>query len=130
MVSVVGRAQAWVGSCNLLDDWGQSSLGHQLHEVELLPTILDTSFHSLISLFRVHGLPIVHTREAHRPDLSDCPPAKRLRGKPGLRIGDLGAMGRILVAGEPGNQILPELAPVDGEIVIDKPGKGSFWATA
>ena len=84
---------------------------------------------ALIALFRAHDLPIVHTREAHRPDLSDCPPAKRLRGKPGLRIGDLGAMGRILVAGEPGNQILPELAPVDGEIVIDKPGKGMFWAT-
>ena len=84
---------------------------------------------ALIDLFRRHGLPVVHTREAHRPDLSDCPPAKRLRGRPGLRIGDRGAMGRILVAGEPGNQILPELAPQPGEIVVDKPGKGMFWAT-
>jgi len=91
---------------------------------KIVPTVA-----ALISLFRAHNLPILHTREAHQPDLSDCPPAKRLRGKPGLRIGDLGAMGRILIAGEPGNQILPELAPIEGEIVIDKPGKGMFWAT-
>jgi len=71
----------------------------------------------------------VHTREAHRPDLSDCPPAKRLRGNPSLRIGDDGPMGRILVAGEPGSRIVRELAPVDGELVIDKPGKGAFYAT-
>ncbi|MCX5570209.1 cysteine hydrolase family protein [Kaistia nematophila] len=83
----------------------------------------------LIGFFRTHGMLVVHTREAHKPDLSDCPPAKRMRGKPGLRIGDEGAMGRILIAGEPGNQILPDLAPVAGEIVIDKPGKGMFWAT-
>ena len=62
-------------------------------------------------------------------DLSDCPPAKRNRGNPSLRIGDAGPMGRILVAGEPGNQIIPALAPVPGEIVIDKPGKGAFYAT-
>ena len=72
---------------------------------------------------------VVHTRESHLPDLSDCPPAKRLRGSPTLRIGDTGPMGRVLVAGEPGNQIVPELAPVDGEIVIDKPGKGAFFDT-
>lgn len=84
---------------------------------------------ALLALFRARNLPIVHTREAHRPDLSDCPPAKRARGKPGLRIGDRGAMGRILVAGEPGNDIVPQLAPLAGEIVIDKPGKGMFWAT-
>lgn len=90
----------------------------------IVPTVA-----ALIGLFRKHRLPIVHTREAHRPDLSDCPPAKRLRGKPGLRIGDEGAMGRILIAGEPGNQILPELAPLPGEIAVDKPGKGMFWAT-
>jgi nicotinamidase-related amidase len=72
---------------------------------------------------------VVHTREGHRPDLSDCPPAKRLRGRPRLRIGDPGPMGRILVAGEPGHRIVPALAPVDGEIVVDKPGKGAFHAT-
>lgn len=76
----------------------------------------------------VDGL-VIHTREAHAADLSDCPPAKRLRGKPSLRIGDAGPMGRILVAGEPGNQIVPELAPIPGEIAIDKPGKGAFHAT-
>ena len=90
----------------------------------IVPTVA-----ALIDVFRAHGLLVVHTREAHKPDLSDCPPAKRLRGKPGLRIGDEGAMGRILIAGEPGNQLLAELAPVAGEIVIDKPGKGMFWAT-
>lgn len=98
------------------------------NDVSRLTAIVPTVA-ALIGLFRTHRLPIVHTREAHRPDLSDCPPAKRLRGKPGLRIGDEGAMGRILIAGEPGNQILPELAPLPGEIAIDKPGKGMFWAT-
>ena len=83
----------------------------------------------LIGFFRRQGWPIVHTREAHLPDLSDCPPAKRGRGAPGLRIGDTGAMGRILVRGEPGNQIVAPLSPRDDEIVIDKPGKGMFWAT-
>ncbi len=101
------------------------ALGNDVSRLtKIVPTVA-----ALIALFRRHGLPIVHTREAHRPDLSDCPPAKRLRGRPGLRIGDEGAMGRILVAGEPGNQILPELAPEPGEIVVDKPGKGMFWAT-
>jgi nicotinamidase-related amidase len=101
------------------------SLGNDVSRLTaIVPTVA-----GLIALFRRHGLPIVHTREAHSADLSDCPPAKRLRGKPGLRIGDAGAMGRILIAGEPGNQILPELAPLPGEIAIDKPGKGMFWAT-
>jgi nicotinamidase-related amidase len=102
-----------------------ASLGNN---VALLEAIIPTTA-SLIALFRRQGWPIVHTREAHRPDLSDCPPAKIARGKPGLRIGDTGAMGRILVAGEPGNQIVDALAPADGEIVIDKPGKGMFYAT-
>jgi nicotinamidase-related amidase len=83
----------------------------------------------LIALFRRHRLPIIHTREAHKPDLSDCPPSKIQRGNPSLHIGDVGAMGRLLVRGEPGNQIVDDLAPIDGEIVIDKPGKGMFWAT-
>jgi nicotinamidase-related amidase len=73
--------------------------------------------------------PIVHTRESHAPDLSDCPPAKRHRGSPKLRIGDAGPMGRLLVRGEPGCDIVPALAPQPGEIVIDKPGKGAFHAT-
>jgi nicotinamidase-related amidase len=78
---------------------------------------------------RAAGVPVIHTRECHRPDLSDCPPAKRLRGNPSLRIGDPGPMGRVLIAGEPGAEIVPELFPVPGELVIDKPGKGAFYAT-
>ena len=83
----------------------------------------------LLSLFRARGWPVIHTREGHRPDLSDCPPSKIARGGGPLRIGDAGAMGRLLVWGEPGHAILPELAPDPNEIVIDKPGKGMFWAT-
>ncbi len=83
----------------------------------------------LLGLFRARGWPIIHTRESHRPDLSDCPPAKRLRGAPGMRIGDAGPMGRILVRGEPGAAILDFCAPLPGETEIDKPGKGAFHAT-
>ena len=83
----------------------------------------------LIAGFRAAGLPVIHTMECHRPDLSDLPPAKRDRGAPTLRIGDEGPMGRILIAGEPGTAILPELAPIAGEVVIEKPGKGAFYAT-
>ncbi len=98
------------------------------NNVALLAAIVPTVMRVLEAWRRAGGL-VVHTRESHRPDLSDCPPAKRLRGAPALRIGDMGAMGRILVQGEPGNQIIDALAPVDGEIVIDKPGKGAFHAT-
>ncbi|NYG34631.1 cysteine hydrolase [Sphaerotilus montanus] len=83
----------------------------------------------LLAEARRTGLHVIHTREGHRPDLSDCPPAKRLRGAPGLRIGDAGPMGRLLLQGEPGHAIIPELAPVDGELVLDKPGKGAFYGT-
>lgn len=83
----------------------------------------------LIEGFRAAGLSVVYTKECHKPDLSDCPPAKRNRGAPSLRIGDPGPMGRILIAGEPGSDILPELAPLASEVVIEKPGKGGFYAT-
>jgi nicotinamidase-related amidase len=75
------------------------------------------------------GLLVIHTREGHRPDLSDAPPAKVERGAPSKRIGDDGPMGRILIRGEPGHDIVPELYPVAGEPVIDKPGKGAFYQT-
>jgi len=75
------------------------------------------------------GMTVIHTREGHLPDLSDCPPAKLSRGKPSMRIGDPGPKGRILIRGEYGHDIIDELAPIDGELVIDKPGKGSFYAT-
>ena len=99
------------------------------NDVSLLRTIIPTSA-ALIAGCRAAGVPVIHTRECHLPDLSDCPPAKRLRGKPSNRIGDLGPMGRILIAGEPGAEIIPELFPIAGEIVIDKPGKGAFYATS
>jgi nicotinamidase-related amidase len=79
---------------------------------------------ALIDWARHRGLMIVHTKECHRPDLSDCPPAKRLRGRPSLRIGDPGPMGRILIEGEPGAGFVPELMPEPGDVVIAKPGKG------
>jgi nicotinamidase-related amidase len=78
---------------------------------------------------REAGLTVIHTREGHQPDLSDCPPAKLSRGEPALRIGSPGPKGRILIRGEYGHDIIDELAPADGELVIDKPGKGSFYAT-
>jgi biuret amidohydrolase len=99
------------------------------NDVSLLGAIVPT-VRRLLDGFRAAGLPVFHTRECHLPDLSDCPPSKRLRGAPSLRIGDAGPMGRILIAGEPGADIIPDLAPLPGETVIDKPGKGAFYATA
>lgn len=98
------------------------------NDVSLLEAIVPAC-RAVLAAWRAAGGLVLHTRESHRPDLSDCPPAKRLRGNPQLRIGDAGPMGRILVAGEPGNQIIPALAPIAGEIVVDKPGKGMFHAT-
>lgn len=98
------------------------------NDVSLLEAIVPAT-QAVLAAWRAAGGLVVHTREAHRPDLSDCPLAKRDRGNPTLRIGDLGPMGRILVAGEPGNQIIDALAQVPGELVIDKPGKGMFYAT-
>jgi len=83
----------------------------------------------LLAAARATGMMVVHTREGHRPDLSDAPLAKIERGAPGKRIGAPGPMGRILVRGEPGHDIISALAPADAEPVIDKPGKGAFYAT-
>ena len=90
----------------------------------IVPTVKE-----LLAWARAHAIRVVHTREGHRPDLADCPPAKRARGRLTLGIGDKGPMGRILVDGEPGNDIVPALAPTSGEAVIVKPGKGAFYAT-
>ena len=101
------------------------SLGNDVSRLQaIVPTVA-----RLLAGCRAAGIPIIHTRECHKPDLSDCPPAKRARGEPALRIGDPGLMGRLLISGEPGADIVPELAPIEGEIVIDKPGKGAFYAT-
>ncbi|RJF80860.1 cysteine hydrolase [Azospirillum cavernae] len=102
-----------------------AALGNDVRR--LAPSIAPTR--ALLDAFRARGLPIIHTQEAHRPDLSDCPPSKLERGRGTLTIGDVGPMGRILVSGEPGAAIIPELAPLPGEIVIEKPGKGAFHAT-
>ena len=84
---------------------------------------------ALLEGARHRGMLIIHTREGHRPDLSDAPKAKLERGAPSMRIGALGPMGRILIRGEPGHDLVPELSPRAGEPVIDKPGKGAFYAT-
>jgi nicotinamidase-related amidase len=102
-----------------------ASLGN---DVSLLQAIVPT-VQCVLQAWRELGGWVVHTREAHKADLSDCPPAKLKRGQPMLRIGDVGPMGRVLVRGEPGHAIIPELAPIEGELVIDKPGKGAFYAT-
>lgn len=84
----------------------------------------------LLDAARKLKLPIIHTRECHKADLSDCPPYKRERGSAALRIGDVGPMGRILIDGEPGNAIIPSLAPLPGELELTKPGKGAFYNTS
>jgi biuret amidohydrolase len=111
---------------DFIEDGGfGASLGNDVRPLQaIVPTVA-----RLIDGARTAGLAVIHTRECHLPDLSDCPPAKRLRGKPSARIGDPGPMGRILIAGEPGAEIVPALAALPGETVIDKPGKGAFHAT-
>jgi len=98
------------------------------NDVSRLAAIVPTT-RALLECCRAHAIRVLHTREGHRPDLADCPPAKIRRGDPALRIGARGPMGRILIDGEPGNDIVPELAPRAGEAVIVKPGKGAFWST-
>jgi nicotinamidase-related amidase len=101
------------------------SLGNDVDRLlEVVPPLA-----ALIAAARAAGVMVIHTREGHRPDLSDCPPAKLRRGAPEKRIGDPGRYGRILVRGEYGHDIVDELAPIPGEVVIDKPGKGAFYAT-
>ncbi|WP_067656253.1 cysteine hydrolase family protein [Nocardia harenae] len=102
-----------------------ASLGNDVEQLRgVIPPLA-----RLIAAARAAGLPVIHTREGHLPDLSDCPPAKLRRGTPSQRIGDPGAFGRILIRGEYGHDIVDELAPIEGEVVIDKPGKGAFYAT-
>jgi len=98
------------------------------NDVSRLAAIVPT-VRALVAWCRGGGIRVLHTREGHRADLADCPPAKLRRGDPKLRIGAKGPMGRILVDGEPGNDIVPDLAPLPSERVIVKPGKGAFWGT-
>jgi nicotinamidase-related amidase len=102
-----------------------ATLGNDVRRLE--PAV--RPIEALLQAFRKRGLTVVHTKECHRPDLSDCPPAKRCRGNASLRIGDNGPFGRILIEGEPGNDFVAPLKPWPGEVVIAKPGKGAFYAT-
>jgi nicotinamidase-related amidase len=98
------------------------------NDVGLLRAVIPP-LQTVLAATRAAGLTVIHTREGHLPDLSDCPPAKLGRGNPTLRIGDLGPKGRILIRGEYGHDIIDDLAPLPHETVIDKPGKGSFTGT-
>jgi nicotinamidase-related amidase len=98
------------------------------NDVSLLRSVIPP-LQQVLATARGLGMTVIHTREGHVPDLSDCPPAKLSRGNPTLRIGDPGPKGRILVRGEYGHDIIDELAPLPGEPVVDKPGKGSFHGT-
>jgi nicotinamidase-related amidase len=101
------------------------SLGN---DVSLLTKAIEP-IRALLAGARQKKMLVIHTREGHRPDLSDAPKAKVERGAPSARIGAPGPMGRILIRGEPGQDIIPELYPIEGEPIIDKPGKGAFYAT-
>lgn len=101
------------------------SLGNDIKNLAAcIPVIAE-----LQTAFRKAGLPIIHTKECHKPDLSDLPTAKRNRGNPKIKIGDAGPMGRILIDGEKGSDFIPENAPLAGELVISKPGKDAFYST-
>jgi nicotinamidase-related amidase len=101
------------------------SLGNDVGQLRaVIPVLSD-----VLEKARAAGMLVIHTREGHLPDLSDCPPAKLNRGAPSMRIGDPTPNGRILIRGEKGHDIIPELYPVEGEPVVDKPGKGAFYAT-
>jgi biuret amidohydrolase len=98
------------------------------NDVSLLTKVI-APLRAVLDAARAAEMMVIHTREGHRPDLSDCPPSKRARGALQTGIGDPGPNGRILVRGEDGHGIVAQLAPIDGEIVLDKPGKGAFYAT-
>jgi nicotinamidase-related amidase len=98
------------------------------NDVSLLRTTI-APLQRLLAAARASGILVIHTREGHRPDLTDLPPSKKARGNLPTTIGDRGPMGRILIQGEAGHDIIPELYPIDGEPVVDKPGKGAFFAT-
>jgi nicotinamidase-related amidase len=98
------------------------------NDVSLLARAVEPAA-AVLAAARAAGMLVVHTREGHRPDLSDCPPAKLARGRLDTGIGSPGPNGRILVRGENGHDIVDEVAPLPGEVVLDKPGKGSFYAT-
>jgi nicotinamidase-related amidase len=98
------------------------------NDVSLLARVVEP-LAAVLAAARANNMMIVHTREGHRPDLSDCPPSKLARGHLDVGIGSPGPRGRILVRGEVGHDIIDELAPMPGEVVLDKPGKGSFYAT-
>lgn len=98
------------------------------NDVRLLRRAIEPTM-ALLRAARAAGLLVIHTREGHRPDLADLPPSKKARGRLPTGIGDPGPMGRVLVRGEPGHDIIPELYPREGEPVVDKPGKGAFFAT-
>jgi len=98
------------------------------NDVSLLAGVIEPTG-QVLAAAREAGILVIHTREGHRPDLSDCPPSKLGRGRLDLGIGGLGPRGRVLVRGEEGHDIVDELKPLEGEVVVDKPGKGSFHAT-
>jgi len=98
------------------------------NDVSLLTKVIEP-LACVLDAARATGMLVIHTREGHRPDLSDCPPSKLARGHLDTPIGSVGPNGRILIRGEEGHGIIDELAPIEGEVILDKPGKGAFYAT-